>query len=66
MQIRHVLIKVDDQDKALSFYTSVLGFEKKQDIPMGKLRWLTVSSPEGADGVELVLETNDHPPAKEA
>lgn len=64
MQIRHVIIKVDDQEKALSFYTSVVGFVKKLDIPMDRFRWLTVSSPEGAEGVELVLEPNDFPPAR--
>lgn len=62
MQIRHVVIKVDDQDKALEFYTKTLGFVKKLDIP-GNIRWLTVASPEGADGVELVLEPNHFPPA---
>ena len=66
MQIRHVLIKVDDQDKALAFYTSTLGFVKNLDIDMGKMRWLTVSSPEGAAGVEIVLETDDFPAAREA
>ena len=66
MQIRHVLVKVDDQDKALAFYTSTLGFVKKLDIAMGKMRWLTVTSPEGADGVEIVLETNDFPTARES
>lgn len=66
MQIRHVLIKVDDQDKALAFYTSKLGFAKNLDIPMGKMRWLTVTSPEGATGVEIVLETDDFPPAQKA
>ena len=66
MQIRHVLIKVDDQDKALAFYTSKLGFVKNLDIPMGKMRWLTVTSPEGATGVEIVLETDDFPPAQKA
>ena len=50
MQIRHVLIKVDDQEKALAFYTSKLGFVKHLDIPMGKMRWLTVTSPDGAEG----------------
>ena len=64
MQIRYVVIKVDDQDKALSFYTSVVGFVKKVDVPIGPLRWLTVCSPEGADGVELVLEPNGFPPAQ--
>ncbi len=55
---------VDDQEKALQFYTQVLGFEKKTDIPMGEARWLTVTSPEGAAGVELLLEPNTHPAAK--
>ena len=64
MQIRNVIIKVDDQDKALSFYTSVVGFVKKQDIPMGGVRWLTVSAPEGREGIELVLEPNNFPPAR--
>ena len=68
MQIRQVLIKVDDQDKALAFYTSKLGFVKHLDIPiqMGKMRWLTVTSPDGAEGVEIVLETDDFPAVKEA
>ena len=63
MQIRNVIIKVDDQDKALSFYTAVVGFVKKQDVAIGGVRWLTVSAPEGAEGVELVLEPNHFPPA---
>ena len=62
MQIRHVVIKVDDQDKALAFYTTILGFVKKVDFP-GAIRYLTVISPEGPDGVELVLEPNHFPPA---
>ena len=66
MQIRHVLVRVDDQDKALAFYTSKLGFVKNLDIPMGKMRWLTVTSPEEAGGVEIVLETDDFPPARKA
>ena len=66
MQIRHVLVKVDDQVKALDFYTGTLGFVKKLDIPMGTMRWLTVTSPEGADGVEIVLETDNFPPAQES
>ena len=66
MQIRHVLVKVDDQDKALAFYTSTLGFVKKLDIAMGKMRWLTITSPEGAEGVEIVLETNEFPAARES
>jgi catechol 2,3-dioxygenase-like lactoylglutathione lyase family enzyme len=56
-------IMVDNQDKALAFYTGILGFTVKQDIPMGQHRWLTVISPEGAEGVELVLEPIGFPPA---
>jgi catechol 2,3-dioxygenase-like lactoylglutathione lyase family enzyme len=62
-------VLVDDQEKALRFYTEVLGFVKKTEIPMGEHRWLTVVSPEDPDGVELVLEPSDHPavgPFKEA
>jgi catechol 2,3-dioxygenase-like lactoylglutathione lyase family enzyme len=55
---------VDDQDKALEFYTDVLGFEKKRDIPLGEFRWLTLTSPQGASGVELVLEPIAFPPAR--
>jgi catechol 2,3-dioxygenase-like lactoylglutathione lyase family enzyme len=54
-------VLVDDQDQALRFYTEVLGFVKKTEIPMGEHRWLTVVSPEDPDGVELVLEPSDHP-----
>jgi catechol 2,3-dioxygenase-like lactoylglutathione lyase family enzyme len=64
MQIRLASIMVDDQEKALQFYTTKLGFVKNKDIPMGPFRWLTVSSPEGADGVELVLEPMAFPPAQ--
>ena len=63
MQITLSSISVDDQDRALHFYTSVLGFEKKHDIPMGQFRWLTVTSPEGVAGVELVLEPMAFAPA---
>src|SRR6476646_3837581 len=63
MQITLASIMVNDQDHALHFYTTVLGFEKKHDIPMGAFRWLTVSAPEGAYGVELVLEPLGFPPA---
>jgi catechol 2,3-dioxygenase-like lactoylglutathione lyase family enzyme len=62
-------VHVDDQEKALRFYTEVLGFVKKNDVPLGEHRWLTVVSPEEPDGVELVLEPSDHPavaPYKEA
>lgn len=63
MQIRLTSVFVDDQDKALAFYTEKLGFVKRADIPMGPFRWLTVTSPEGVDGVELVLEPLGFPPA---
>jgi catechol 2,3-dioxygenase-like lactoylglutathione lyase family enzyme len=63
MEIRFTSINVDDQEKALAFYTGVLGFKKMADIPMGEYRWLTVVSPEGLDGVELVLEPLAFPPA---
>jgi catechol 2,3-dioxygenase-like lactoylglutathione lyase family enzyme len=55
---------VDNQDKALRFYTDVLGFVKKTDIPVGPFRWLTVASPGGPEGVELLLEPNENPAAK--
>jgi catechol 2,3-dioxygenase-like lactoylglutathione lyase family enzyme len=55
---------VDDQAKALTFYTEVLGFVKKNDLPAGDARWLTVASPAGAPGIELLLEPNSHPTAK--
>jgi catechol 2,3-dioxygenase-like lactoylglutathione lyase family enzyme len=64
MQIRLTSVNVDDQDKALAFYTEILGFEKKADMPMGPFRWLTVTAPEGAAGVELVLEPMGFEPAK--
>jgi catechol 2,3-dioxygenase-like lactoylglutathione lyase family enzyme len=55
---------VEDQEKALSFYTEVLGFQKKKDVPVGEFRWLTVVSPEEPDGVELLLEPSGHPAVK--
>jgi catechol 2,3-dioxygenase-like lactoylglutathione lyase family enzyme len=64
MQIRHVILKVDDQDKALAFYTNVLGFVKTEDRRGPRLRWLTVSSPGRARGAELVLESNAYAPAR--
>lgn len=64
MRIRLTSILVDDQDKALRFYTDVLGFVKKYDVPLGAHRWLTVVSPEDPDGVELVLEPDEHPAVK--
>lgn len=63
MRIKLNSIFVDDQDKALRFYTEVLGFTKKQDFPAGGARWITVISPEGPDDLELVLEPNGHPAA---
>jgi catechol 2,3-dioxygenase-like lactoylglutathione lyase family enzyme len=62
MQIKLSSVMVDDQDKALRYYTTILGFVKKHHIPMGPFRWLTVSSLEGAEGVELVLEPMGFPP----
>ena len=64
MQIRLASVMVDDQEKALRFYTSVLGFEKMADIPMGEYRWLTVTSPDGIAGVELALEPMGFAPAR--
>ena len=64
MQIRLASVMVENQDKALQFYTAILGFVKSKDIPMGQFRWLTVTSPEGAEGVELVLEPMAFPPAQ--
>lgn len=61
MKIKLASVFVDDQDKALTFYTEVLGFVKKTDIPMGGAKWLTVVSPEGPDDIELVLEPNGNP-----
>lgn len=62
MKIKLSSLFVDNQDKALQFYTEVLGFVKKTEIPMGEFRWLTVSS-EGSDDIELVLEPNANPVA---
>ena len=64
LRINMTSVLVDDQKKALDFYTKVLGFVKKTDIPMGEVSWLTVVSPEAPDGVELVLEPDSHPAAK--
>ncbi|HET6381385.1 MAG TPA: VOC family protein [candidate division Zixibacteria bacterium] len=64
MRIHLTSVPVDDQEKALRFYTEVLGFQKKQDLPTGDARWLTVVSPEDPDGVELLLEPDQHPAAK--
>jgi catechol 2,3-dioxygenase-like lactoylglutathione lyase family enzyme len=64
MRVNLASVLVDDQEKALRFYTDVLGFQKKHDIPMGEHRWLTLVSPEAPDGVELLLEPDAHPAAK--
>jgi predicted enzyme related to lactoylglutathione lyase len=64
MRIKLTNIYVDDLEKALSFYTGVLGFVKKTDVSQGGYRWLTVASPEEPDGTELHLERNDNPAAK--
>jgi catechol 2,3-dioxygenase-like lactoylglutathione lyase family enzyme len=64
MRINLTSVLVDDQEKALRFYTDVLGFEKKTEIPLGQHRWLTVVSPDVPDGPELVLEPDEHPAAK--
>src|SRR3954464_1694766 len=64
MKIHLASVLVDDQDKALQFYTDVLGFTKKTEIPLGAHRWLTVVSPEDPDGVEFLLEPDEHPAAK--
>ncbi|MDQ0575342.1 VOC family protein [Agromyces albus] len=63
MRINLTSVLVDDQAKALDFYTDVLGFEKKTDFAAGEARWLTVVSPDDPDGVELVLEPDEHPAA---
>jgi catechol 2,3-dioxygenase-like lactoylglutathione lyase family enzyme len=64
MQIRLNSVFVDDQEKALQFYTNVLGFVKRHDIDMGGPRWLTVFSSEAPDGAELLLEPNQNPAAQ--
>ena len=69
MRITLTSVLVDDQDKAEQFYTDVLGFVKKHDVPVGDARWLTVVSPQDPDGTELLLEPGGHPavgPFKEA
>ena len=64
MKVNLASVYVDDQEKALRFYTDVLGFRKKQDIDLGEARWLTVVSPDEPDGVELLLEPDSHPAAR--
>jgi predicted enzyme related to lactoylglutathione lyase len=64
MKIKLTSVHVDDQEKALRFYTEVLGFTKKADFRKGRFRWLTVASPEEPEGTELQLALNDNPAAK--
>ena len=64
MRIKLTSIMVDDQARALKFYTEVLGFKKKSDFPVGEYRWITVTSPEGPDDLELALEPNANPAGK--
>ena len=64
MQIKLASVMVNDQEKAPAFYTEILGFTKVQDIPCGSDRWLTVSAPEGVEGMELVLEPLSFAPAR--
>ena len=64
MKIIVTSVLVDDQDKALAFYTDILGFRKKTEIPLGEHSWLTVVSPEAPDGTELSLEPDEHPAAR--
>ena len=67
MQIKLASVPIDDYDKALKFYTEILGFVKKRDIPLGEgARWITVVSPEEPDGTELLLEPNADYPAMKA
>jgi catechol 2,3-dioxygenase-like lactoylglutathione lyase family enzyme len=64
MKIKLCSVFVDNQDKALKFYTEVLGFIKKSDFSVGEFRWITVVSPEGPEDIELLLEPNANPTAK--
>jgi catechol 2,3-dioxygenase-like lactoylglutathione lyase family enzyme len=64
MRITLTSVLVDDQAKALDFYTRVLGFEKKHEVPMGEFSWITVVAPGDPDGVQLVLEPDQHPAAR--
>lgn len=65
MKIMVTSIFVENQDKALEFYSEKLGFVKKEDVPVGEFRWITLVSPVEQDGTELLLEPNNHPAAKE-
>ncbi|HET9430214.1 MAG TPA: VOC family protein, partial [Chitinophagaceae bacterium] len=64
MRINLTSVMVKDQEKALQFYTEILGFIKKTEVPLGEYKWLTVVSPESPDGVELLLEPMGFPPAR--
>jgi len=64
LKLKLTSVLVDDQDKALKFYTEVLGFVKSKEIPLGQFKWLTVVSPDGPRDVELLLEPNENPAAK--
>ena len=64
MRISLTGVFVGDQDKALKFYTETLGFVKKQDVPVGEFKWLTVVSPDEPDGTEMLLEPNENPVAQ--
>src|ERR687886_1968274 len=64
LKIHLTSVLVDDQEKALRFYTDVLGFVKKTDVPLGEFRWLTVVSADDPNGTELVLEPDGHPAAR--
>jgi catechol 2,3-dioxygenase-like lactoylglutathione lyase family enzyme len=65
VQIKYASVMVDDQERAELFYTNVLGFLKVADVPVGEYRWLTVTSPDGPKGVELLLEPVAFPPARD-
>ncbi|WP_144512173.1 VOC family protein [Bacillus sp. FJAT-22090] len=65
MKIIATSIFVEDQDKALAFYSETLGFVKKHDVPVGEFRWIALVSPDVQNGTELILEPNNHPAAKE-
>lgn len=64
MRINLTSVMVDDQEKALKFYTEVLGFQEKVNVPLGEHRWITVVSPQDPDGTQLLLEPDEHPAAK--
>ena len=64
LEIRVASVFVDDQDKALKFYTEILGFEVKDNVPVGEYKWLTVVAPDNPDGTQLLLEPNANPAAE--